>query len=249
MRSTLGAPTELFHRTDASHTQKPPLRPTCSGAPASGYGSRDSRAAGRGRLGVRKHDSGVQALYDQLNRRFFGGRLPRYRVVLAERLPRTSWTEPTTMAFCDDKRELIRLRRTVAPTALRRALLHEMCHIGLPYGHGKRFCARLLKLAAHGETWAKWEAASYALCKRSIPATFDALAYDFAVGAFRRHRWRFAGGFPPLSSVVRWCVLPAGMTHDRLRKRAPWLQAAWCSSTRPDRRGAPRHPATGGTDR
>jgi hypothetical protein len=140
------------------------------------------------------------------------------------------------MAYCDEKRELIRLRRTVAHTALRRALLHEMCHIGLRGGHGRRFRARLLKLASQGEMWAKREAASYALCKLSLPATFDALAYDFAAGTLRRYRRRFASGFPPLSSVLQWCVLPAGITPDRLRKRAPWLNAAWRSATRPYRR-------------
>ena len=139
------------------------------------------------------------------------------------------------MAFCDDKRELIRLRRTVAPTALRRALLHEMCHIGRLGGHGKRYRARLLQLAARGETWAKWEAASYALCKESIPAAFDAIAYDFAAGALRRYRRRYEGGFPPLSSVLQWLVPRAGLTPDKLRERAPWLQAAWRSSTRPYR--------------
>jgi hypothetical protein len=64
---------------------------------------------------------------------------------------------------CDTARRMIRLSREFQddPDGLRRELLHEMCHIGSP-GHGRRFQAKLARLAAAGESWAEKERRDFA---------------------------------------------------------------------------------------
>jgi len=103
--------------------------------------------------GVSAGSQGLAALFDALNGRHFGGRLPKYRVVCS-RLP----------GLCsgkdDEDRHLIRLSGGLSPEMRRRILLHEMCHIGIP-GHGTRWQARMLRLADQGEAWAHDEVHEY----------------------------------------------------------------------------------------
>ena len=53
------------------------------------------------------------------------------------------------------------------PERLRQALLHEMCHIGEPY-HGRRFQAKLARLAAAGESWAEKERRDFAASPEGV---------------------------------------------------------------------------------
>lgn len=69
-----------------------------------------------------------------------------------------------TYGVCDDARRIILLRRELDPVKVRRVLLHEMCHVGLPShgpSHGRRWQARMLRAAEMGETWAAEEVEMY----------------------------------------------------------------------------------------
>ncbi len=85
-------------------------------------------------------------LFDELNTRYWGGRLPRYRVI--QRADLGCW------GLCDNARRTILLAPHPSREALRLTLLHEMCHIGTGpgYGHGPRFLRKLRRLIELGET-------------------------------------------------------------------------------------------------
>jgi hypothetical protein len=76
-------------------------------------------------------------LFDELNRKYWRGRLPRYRVIERASL------RANCLGQCDNARRTILLAPHPSPEALRLTLLHEMCHIGTGpgYDHGPRFCA------------------------------------------------------------------------------------------------------------
>ena len=153
--------------------------------------------------------------FRKLNRQFFGGRLPPHRVVLKSGFPRHG--------ECIPERRFIRLGRGLGndPTELRRTLLHEMCHIGTP-NHGRRFQAKLLKLAQAGEAWATQEAASYA----------NALSFGDELHRLRELIEDLVlelshDGKPGFRRVLAWLAKDFGMTSSELRRRAPWVRAAW----------------------
>ena len=89
-------------------------------------------------------------LFGDLNQQFFRGRLPAYRIQFAR------FEIPGKCGERDTARRMIRLSRRLQddPAGWRQAMLHEMCHIGAPW-HGRRFQAKLAKLAAAGEAWAE----------------------------------------------------------------------------------------------
>jgi hypothetical protein len=69
------------------------------------------------------------------------------------------------------------------PEGLRRVLLLEMAHVGC-LGHGKRFQAKLLRLARAGEAWAEKEAAGYAEAipgRRPLTAVIAEQIRDMAI--------------------------------------------------------------------
>jgi hypothetical protein len=92
----------------------------------------------------------LDTLFDRLNAGLFDGRLPKYRV--GRCTPRNG-----ERGFIDDEARTIWI---CAPGETRETLLHEMCHIGTP-GHGRRFRAKLKRLARGGESWAQAERAYY----------------------------------------------------------------------------------------
>jgi hypothetical protein len=73
----------------------------------------------------------IASLYRRLNREFFRGRLPAYRIRFRQFAMRGKEGE------CGAKARTITLAIHLKrdPTRLRQRLLHEMCHIGSP-GHG-----------------------------------------------------------------------------------------------------------------
>ena len=85
-------------------------------------------------------------LFDELNRKYWRGRLPRYRVVERASLP--------DLGQCDNARRTILLGPHPSPEAFRLTLLHEMCHIGTGPGsdHGPRFLRKVRRLVRLGET-------------------------------------------------------------------------------------------------
>ena len=86
-------------------------------------------------------------LFDELTRKYWRGRLPRYRVIERASLP------ADRLGQCDNARRTILLASHPSPEALRLTLLHEMCHIGTGPGsdHGPRFLRKLRRLVQLGE--------------------------------------------------------------------------------------------------
>lgn len=155
---------------------------------------------------------GLGGLFDDLNRRYFGGRLPKYRVVLAA-LP------GPCDGRCETDRRLIRLARRLAPDERRRLLLHEMCHIGIP-GHGVRWQARMLRLADQGEGWARKEARAYrtsAETPRMLWAAITDALHDLA-----HHRPRLR-----LAQVRRICSADCDLTVPELLRLFPRFDRTW----------------------
>ena len=117
----------------------------------------------------------LDRLFDHLNREFFEGRLPKYRV-------RTRPSQGGEYGSINAEEQTIWLCQCADR---RTTLLHEMCHIGTP-GHGRAFRAKLKRLAALGESWARTERAYYLRQERGIPPggwlIFRELANDISHG-------------------------------------------------------------------
>lgn len=106
-------------------------------------------------------------LFDELNRRHWRGRLPRYRVVRRERLPGGD----TVTGVCRHRARTILVQRGLLGDRLRVTLLHEMAHVAArEFGHGPRFRRGLARLASRGEPLAREEAAWYGPRVRLIRA-------------------------------------------------------------------------------
>jgi hypothetical protein len=120
----------------------------------------------------------LRRLYAELNRRFFDGHLPTYRVRRAPfadpwmdafrrgsggrrlRQPRRRWAD--RLGDCDSAAQCIRVSDSLSADEERRVLLHEMCHAATPGDdHGPRWCQMMRRLAEQGETWAAEEADEY----------------------------------------------------------------------------------------
>jgi hypothetical protein len=107
--------------------------------------SRSRRGYDELRLRTTKQPS---ALFDELNKRYWRGRLPKYRVI------RRAVLRGDVLGQCDNRRRTILLRSDVTEEQLRLTLLHEMCHIGTGrgYDHGPSFLRKLHRLVRLGET-------------------------------------------------------------------------------------------------
>lgn len=155
----------------------------------------------------------LTALFEELNRRYWNGRLPHYHVVY-RRLP------GNTYGLCDSKRQSIYIRPGHQGEVLRRKLLHEMCHIGCPY-HGEKFLARLARLADLGETWALEEIKEY----RSTP-TFnqDMARIKYSLPELARRE-----PCPTWRELAQWVESDMG---GYVIHKIPWLRAAWRNAKR-----------------
>jgi len=102
----------------------------------------------------RERERILRVMFTQLNREFFGGRLPRYKIRLAHFLANDRGGE------CDIFNKVILIAAFLAPDLYRSVLLHEMIHIEI-LGHGPRFRAKLQELTRLGETWAHEDIAQY----------------------------------------------------------------------------------------
>ena len=88
----------------------------------------------------------LDLLFNELNQKFFAGRLRRYKVRRC-RLPNLE-------GRCDNKNRIIRLSSSLQESEVRRTLLHEMCHVrGGGNHHGRKWANEMLRLAAAGESW------------------------------------------------------------------------------------------------
>ena len=173
-----------------------------------------------------------QKRFDDLNFQFFKGRLPRYQV------RRTRKPPPGQHGEVRPEGQIIILSEHGSPEERRRILLHEMCHIST-LGHGKRFQAKLRRLAAQGEAWADKEAAECAeACAsfRSTTAEIKQAIIDAAMD-LRTHSW---------SRVKRLISDKVGITPKKLSHAAPWAARVWRREARSVRKLLrPRTPAVG----
>lgn len=158
----------------------------------------------------------LQSLYEALNRTFFRGRLPRYRVIYGQ----PPGDPRACSGYCDPEALLIYVEPSPpTPEVLRRILLHEMCHIG-SLGHGKRFQAKLRRLAAMGEEWATEEAEQYAkeiAYQRPVTARIAWAIRDAAVDIP-------AQSWPEVEGVI---AVELGLGVAALRRAAPWAEGLW----------------------
>ena len=89
----------------------------------------------------------VTLLFDDLNRRYWRGRLPKYRVI------RLDLSHNKLLGYCNNQRRTIILHKHQTGEDLRLTLLHEMCHIGNARGldHGATFQRKVRRLVNLGE--------------------------------------------------------------------------------------------------
>ncbi len=155
----------------------------------------------------------LAVLDNGFNQAFFLGRLPRYRV------RRACFDAPGQYGLCRQEKQTILIRPGLDGNDLRETLLHEMCHIGST-GHGKRFQAKLARLASLGERWAEEQRASYEeACRSSLTVT-----------AIIRHTiddWVWQCADIPWIQIRRLLAREVGLSPNRLIKAAPWVRRVW----------------------
>lgn len=91
----------------------------------------------------------LQALYHQFNKQYFSNRLPKDMVAHYDAI----WQMGVTKYYRERPLYILlshKLRWTECGSGM--VLLHEMCHVSLPYrvNHGKEFQKAMLKLARKG---------------------------------------------------------------------------------------------------
>ena len=174
--------------------------------------------------------SEASRLFDELNRRYWRGRLPRYRVIRRALLPRFLGT-------CSDETQTILVDSSLAGEMLRLTLLHEMCHIGTDkgYSHGPVFLRKLRRIERLGEPKLLSEVEQYdgTDAARRIAAARAAGTLGGEM-SFREAVWSdldglaFSGRALPRWRTVRrrlsetYGVAPSDV--DRLGARKEWLR-------------------------
>lgn len=164
-------------------------------------------------------------IYDELNGRFFSGKLPKFKVVYSSNF--SDGFNPRQLGECDEKRQLIRISPALrdAPGQLRQMLLHEMCHIG-EIGHGKKFQLKLQRLANQGESWAALEAASYAEQPWPVAeAHIRQGLYDAALDLSRE-------GQTLPHRLDQATANHLGWSLKLLRRSMPWVDSTWRNARR-----------------
>ena len=175
-------------------------------------------------------------LFDDYNRKYFWGRLPRYRVRSVPYDGGQDWFG--VYGYCDRVHRIIFIRENLPirivpdrehhtfrrePTSVDQTLLHEMCHIRGGTHYSRKFRMELRRLAAAGETWAAKEADK-----------FDRLpSWNRQMKLIRKQLDELASEQPrpDFHVVVLRLAGQAGFENDFLR-RVPWLRAAWDAACR-----------------
>lgn len=87
----------------------------------------------------------AQRLFHKLNRQYFNGQLPEYRVVVSDEFGLGSH------GLCRKEEREIHVGTSLRGKELTKALLHEMAHAAVPKrGHGKAWSAEMERLAKMG---------------------------------------------------------------------------------------------------
>lgn len=175
----------------------------------------------------------LSRLFDEMNRQFFRGRLPKYRIVFSRQ-------SRILGGICIPERRLIRLHPGLlanpagsfnhpevdSAERIRRVLLHEMCHIGR-VSHAKRWQAKMLRLADMGEMWAVGEVEEY-----RKPTDMD---WHGGIGQIKDVliEWANMKPRPDFRDVKRGAarIMLFARVSD-VDRSLPWLRAAWRNACR-----------------
>lgn len=115
----------------------------------------------------------LQSLFTEYNRRYFGGRLPRYKVLL------TNAVNPDG-GRCERRKRRIYINPHKEDVSL--LLLHEMVHAAVGRGHGKVFLKELRRLIELGaplqEELKRYENAVSAMTPKQLLAEFFQAGLD-----------------------------------------------------------------------
>ncbi len=173
----------------------------------------------------------VSQMFDEFNRKYWRGRLSRYRVI------RRATLSDNDLGQCRNKTRTILLRRDLDGELLRQTLLHEMCHIGPDsgYDHGPRFLRKLHRLARLGEPKLLEDIEQYD--GTAIRREIDRLKAEGKLGGseipWRSDVWSHLDAFALERPLLRWAtvrrVLAAEyrMTPAQFQRRAPWAEREW----------------------
>src|SRR5215471_17966417 len=91
------------------------------------------------------HGNELRRLFREYNARYFGGRLPDYRLRSVEGITRLG-----EAGECNRRQRVIRILRSLDDDDSRNCLLHEMAHAATTSGHGKRWKAEMIRLRRAG---------------------------------------------------------------------------------------------------
>jgi len=153
-----------------------------------------------------------QRLFDQYNRRFFGGRLPPYTVVISDRF---------TGGRCDRSHKTIFLNPRSASGKL---LLHEMAHAATNDRHGKNWQSEMQRLITLGAR-VKCELEGY--LRKNRPIGVPQILSQFEDAAFERVSWHDAR-----TSIGYGCGLMDATGAPSNRSAANFLRTKALSSWR-----------------
>ncbi len=162
-----------------------------------------------------KRRSGLNALFDALNQKYFEGRLPRYRVKRVSRMP-----HPVLRGCCVFDSRTIKLIRTLKDDECREVLLHEMIHTRTR-GHGVRFQAELARLAKMGEGWAEKQRALYEeACHHKDPPPTVTIRHQIGTLADAHPELRWP-------EVLRILAQAVDRSPREVLRIAPWANQVW----------------------
>ena len=181
----------------------------------------------------------AQRLFDELNERYWHGRLPRHRVI------RRAALRGRALGIHNNKSRTILLLQSLDGEKLRLTLLHEMCHIGTGggYSHGPRFLRKLHRLARLGEPKLLKDIEQYdgtAVEKRIAAArAAGTLGSEITFGeAVRGDLEGLAfvpGSLPRWPKVRRWLAEQYRLAPSQVDRLAPWAEREWRRLSREQR--------------
>lgn len=173
-------------------------------------------------------------LFDEFNRKYWRGRLPRYRVIFRNKIG------DDFLGMCNSHAKTILLKKSLVGDDLRLTLLHEMCHIGGSYGgngHGPAFLRKLRRLVRLGETKLVEEdierydgtATEREIAKlrtageSGVVTSFPDRVFDDLYSA-SQNPWASRRRWP---TVRRWLAIEHKISEARLQRACPWAEGEW----------------------
>ena len=159
----------------------------------------------------------LNQLFDELNGRWFDGRLRRRKVRWA------TFRNPHQRGVCPPGPKPILIVRGMSPAGVAAILLHEMCHIGCP-SHGRRFTARIARLKHLGAPIPKYE---FNYDRRPIGSVVAGYIDDAIVNLPEFLAWKRG------RAIIAWHM---GWTAAELDRKCPWARLRWRRRLKEERR-------------